>query len=66
MTQIATLIAELTRIHDEAVACLRADIAAYAADGTLPPAERAERRQRTDRKPSPSRRARAVLPLEAT
>ena len=44
MTQIATLIAELTRIHDEAVACLRADIAAYAADGTLPPAERAERR----------------------
>jgi AMP nucleosidase len=34
------IIAELTRIHDEAVAALRADIAAYAANGTRPPPER--------------------------
>jgi AMP nucleosidase len=34
------IIAELTRIYDEAVETLRADVAAYAADGTLPPADR--------------------------
>jgi AMP nucleosidase len=34
------IIAELTRIYDEAVETLRADVVAYAADGTLPPADR--------------------------
>ena len=34
------IIAELSRIYDAAVACLRDDIAANAADGTLPPPER--------------------------
>ena len=34
------IIAELTRIYDEAVATLRSDIAAFAKHGTLPPAER--------------------------
>ena len=34
------IIAELVRIYDAAVACLRADIAAFAADATLPPPER--------------------------
>ncbi|MFZ5745797.1 MAG: AMP nucleosidase [Pseudomonadota bacterium] len=33
-------IAELVRVYDEAVATLRSDIANFAADGTLPPAER--------------------------
>lgn len=36
----ATVIAELTRIYDEAIATLRADIAAFATDGTEPPADR--------------------------
>ena len=35
-----TIIAELSRIFDAAVACLRADIAAFATQGTLPPPER--------------------------
>lgn len=35
-----TIIAELSRIYDEAVATLRSDISAFAADGTLPPPER--------------------------
>ena len=34
------IIAELSRIYDAAVACLRDDIAAYAANGTPPPPER--------------------------
>ena len=34
---IAAAIAELTRLHDAAVARLRGDIAAFAADGTPPP-----------------------------
>jgi AMP nucleosidase len=34
------IIAELVRVYDEAVATLRADVAAFAADGTLPPADR--------------------------
>lgn len=33
-------IAELVRVYDEAVATLRSDIAKFAADGILPPAER--------------------------
>jgi AMP nucleosidase len=33
---IAATISELTRLHARAVATLRADIAAFAADGTLP------------------------------
>jgi len=37
-----TIIAELIRIYDEAVATLRSDIAAFAAQGTLPPPERRE------------------------
>jgi AMP nucleosidase len=40
MTDSAPIIAELTRIHDEAVAMLRADVVAYAQDGTLPPSDR--------------------------
>ena len=35
-----SIIAELTRLHTEAVACLRADIAAYVEHGTIPPPER--------------------------
>ena len=34
------IVAELIRVHAEAIATLRADVAAYAADGTLPPADR--------------------------
>lgn len=34
---IAAALAELNRLYDAAVATLRADIAAFAADGTLPP-----------------------------
>lgn len=34
------IVAELTRVHAEAISTLRADVAAYAADGTLPPADR--------------------------
>ena len=37
---IAATLAELTRLYDSAVATLRADIAAFAADGTVPPASR--------------------------
>ena len=37
---IDLILDELTRIHDGAVATLRADIAAFAAHGTLPPPER--------------------------
>jgi AMP nucleosidase len=34
------IIAELTRLYDRAIECLRADIAAFAADGTQPPPSR--------------------------
>ena len=34
------VVAEIARLYDSAVATLRADIAAYCADGTIPPAER--------------------------
>ncbi len=37
---IAATLAELNRLYDRAVALLRADIAAFAADGTLPPVGR--------------------------
>ena len=37
METTETIIAQLTRIYDEAVATLRSDLAAFAADGTLPP-----------------------------
>ena len=40
MLNTDTIIAELVRVYDEAVANLRSDIARFAADGTLPPAER--------------------------
>jgi AMP nucleosidase len=40
MLNTDTIIAELVRVYDEAVAALRSDIARFAADGTLPPAER--------------------------
>jgi AMP nucleosidase len=39
-----TIIAELVRVYDEAVATLRADVAAFAASGTLPPPDRRETR----------------------
>ena len=38
------IIAELVRVYDAAVATLRADITAFAANGTLPPADRRETR----------------------
>ena len=37
---VTAALAELNRLYDRAVALLRADIAAFAADGTLPPAGR--------------------------
>ncbi|MDE8652974.1 AMP nucleosidase [Novosphingobium album (ex Liu et al. 2023)] len=40
MQSIETIIAELVRVYDEAVATLQSDIAAFVRDGTLPPAER--------------------------
>ena len=40
MTSSAEIISQLTQIYDTAVETLRADVAAYAADGTLPPPER--------------------------
>ncbi len=40
MQQPELIIAELVRLYDEAVATLRADIAAYVEGGVLPPAER--------------------------
>lgn len=40
MDTTETIIAELVRLYDTAVATLRADIAAFAADGTPPPPER--------------------------
>ena len=40
MQSADAIIAQLTQIYDEAVAVLRADVAAYAADGTVPPPER--------------------------
>lgn len=40
MENIATIIAELVRVYDEAVATLRTDITAFAARGTLPPHDR--------------------------
>ena len=44
MQSSETIIAELVRVYDAAVAALRADIVAYAADGTLPPPGRRESR----------------------
>jgi len=40
MKSVETILSELTAIYDAAVAVLRADIAAYARDGTLPPPSR--------------------------
>ncbi len=40
MQSSETIIAQLTRIYDEAVATLRADIIAFAANGTPPPPQR--------------------------
>ncbi|WP_408590939.1 AMP nucleosidase [Novosphingobium sp.] len=40
MDAIATILAELARLYDRAVAQLRADIAAFADNGTVPPASR--------------------------
>jgi len=40
MGSTEAVIADLCRIYDDAVATLRSDIAAYARDGTLPPAAR--------------------------
>lgn len=40
MLNLEKTIAELVRVYDEAVATLRSDIANFAANGTLPPAER--------------------------
>ena len=38
--RIAATLAEINRLYDQATATLRADIAAFAGDGTLPPADR--------------------------
>ena len=38
--RIAATLAEINRLYDQATAMLRADIAAFAGDGTLPPADR--------------------------
>ena len=40
MAETNQIIADLTRIHDAAIATLRADIERFARDGTLPPPER--------------------------
>ena len=40
MQNFETIFADLTRLYDEAVATLRADITAFVEKGTLPPAER--------------------------
>jgi AMP nucleosidase len=40
-------VAELVRIHEAAVTCLKADIAAYVENGTLPPPERRRERRWT-------------------
>jgi AMP nucleosidase len=40
MQQPDAIIADLTRLYDEAVATLRADIAAFVVHGTQPPPER--------------------------
>ncbi len=40
MHETETIIAELVRVYETAVATLQADIAAFANDGTLPPADR--------------------------
>ncbi|WP_423142185.1 AMP nucleosidase [Parablastomonas sp. CN1-191] len=40
MQNIETIIAELVRVYDTAIATLRADIDAFAANGTLPPTDR--------------------------
>ena len=44
MDKSKTIISELSAIYDTAIATLRSDIAAFAADGTLPPADRREDR----------------------
>jgi AMP nucleosidase len=40
MKSLEQVIAELTRLYEAAASCLRGDICAYAADGTVPPPER--------------------------
>ena len=40
MHEIETIIAELVRVYETAVATLQADIAAFASGGTLPPTDR--------------------------
>jgi len=44
MQTTENIIAELVRVYETAVTTLRSDIQAFAADGTLPPAERRENR----------------------
>ena len=45
MEKTENIIAELVRVYDAAVTTLRSDIAAFAADGTLPPASRRANRE---------------------
>lgn len=45
--KIEQIHAELVRVYETAVACLKADIAAFVADGTLPPPERRSAHQWT-------------------
>lgn len=45
MEKTKTIIAELVRVYEAAVSTLRSDIAAYAADGTLPPLSRRTNRE---------------------
>ena len=40
MQTTETIIAELVRVYEQAITTLRSDIAAFASDGTLPPADR--------------------------
>ena len=40
MQSTDAILSDIARVHDDAVACLKADIIAFAADGTLPPASR--------------------------
>ena len=46
-TKIDHIHAELVRVYEAAVTCLKADIAAYVEDGTLPPPERRSERRWT-------------------
>ncbi len=45
MERTEKIIAELVRVYETAVSTLRSDIAAFAADGTLPPQSRRENRE---------------------